>query len=322
LIDYPAPPQSSFAGCSKICITMQNQHHLVSIIIPAYNSASYIEETVRSIFAQTYDSWELIIVNDGSTDKTSDITKAFKDRRIQTITQKNAGVAASRNKGLFFANGEFVVFFDADDLMTPDFLQERVNALQNDQTIGYVGGLVQSFPAQTIVKKAAAADPVNEILFFNATLATVPSNYMFRKKILMDNGIRFNRELSSTADRFFILEVSKFAKGKNLAGEKGKLLYRFTSQSMSNNVTPSLIIDNEKFYFELKRKNLLPSGKVQKFKSSYFLSLAKGFGLVKCWKQGLKYLLMSFINHPVFFIKSFGKTIFAFPGSRGIKMNG
>jgi len=301
---------------------MQNQHHLVSIIVPAYNSAPFIEETVQSILSQTYKSWELIIINDGSTDQTVDIAKGFKDPRIQTFTQKNAGVAAARNKGLFFANGEFVVFFDADDLMTPDFLQERVNALQNDQTIGYVGGLVQSFPVQAIVKKAAAADPINEILFFNATLATVPSNYMFRKKMLMDNDVRFNRELSSTADRFFILEVSKYAKGKNLTGDKGKLLYRFTSQSMSNSVTPGLIIDNEKFYFELKKKNLLPPGKVRKFKSSYFLSLAKGFGLVKQWKQGLKYLVMSFFNHPVFFIKSFGKTIFAFPYSRGMKMNG
>jgi hypothetical protein len=135
---------------------------------------------------------------------------------------------------------------------------------------------------------------------------------MFRKKLLFDNKIKFNRELSSSADRFFILEVSKFAKGKNLAGEKGKLLYRFTSQSMSNNVTPGLIIDNEKFYYELKRKKLLPHGKEQKFKSFYFLSLAKGFGMVKFWKRVVKYLVMSFINHPVFFTKNFGKSIITF----------
>ncbi len=300
---------------------MQNQHHLVSIIIPAYNAASFIEETIQSIYGQSYPSWEVIIVNDGSTDGTVDIGKSFRDPRIQIITQKNAGVAAARNKGLFFANGEFVVFFDADDLMTPDFLNERVNALKNDRSIGYVGGMVETFPTQAAIKKAAAIDPVNEILFFNASFATVPSNYMFRKKLLSDNEIRFNRQLSSSADRFFILEVSKYTKGKNLAGEKGKLLYRFTSQSMSNNVTPGLIIDNEKFYYELKRKNLLPYGKVQKFKSFYFLSLAKGFSLVRHWKQVFKYLAMSFINHPVFFTKSFGKSIIAFPYSKGIKMN-
>jgi teichuronic acid biosynthesis glycosyltransferase TuaG len=292
---------------------MQNQSkELVSIIIPAYNAADYLEETVQSILNQSYQSWEMIIINDGSTDNTMEISKSFKDTRIQCITQKNAGVAAARNKGLFFAKGEYVVFFDADDLMTADFLSERISTLKKEPSIGYVGGLVQTFPIKARIRKAAASDPVNEILFFNASFATVPSNYMFRKKILVDNKIRFNRELSSSADRFFILEVSKFARGKNLAGEKGKLLYRFTSQSMSNHVTPGLIIDNEKFYYELKRKKLLPYGKVQKFKSFYFLSLAKGFGMVKFWKRVLKYLVMSFINHPVFFTKNFGKSIITF----------
>src|SRR5436190_1386178 len=295
------------------------QNHLVSIIIPAYNAALYIEETIQSIYQQSHQAWEVIIVNDGSTDRTAEIIKSFKDPRVQCITQKNAGVAAARNKGLHFAKGEFVVFFDADDIMTPEFLIERVKALVGDIKIGYVGGMVETFPVNTKIKRAAASDPVNEILFFNASFATVPSNYMFRKKILIDNDIKFNRELSSSADRFFILEVSRITRGKNLAGENGKLLYRFTSQSMSNNVTPGLIMDNEKFYYELKRKNLLPEGKVQKFKSFYFLSLAKGFGLVKHWKRVLKYLVMSFVNHPVFFALSFGKSIKTYLGSRELK---
>jgi teichuronic acid biosynthesis glycosyltransferase TuaG len=295
------------------------QNHLVSIIIPAYNAALYIEETIQSIYQQSHQAWEVIIVNDGSTDRTAELIKLFKDPRVQCITQKNAGVAAARNKGLHFAKGEFVVFFDADDIMTTEFLIERVKALVGDLKTGYVGGMVETFPVKAKIKRAAASDPVNEILFFNASFATVPSNYMFRKKILIDNDIKFNRELSSSADRFFILEVSRITRGKNLAGESGKLLYRFTSQSMSNNVTPGLIMDNEKFYYELKRKNLLPQGKVQKFKSFYFLSLAKGFGLVKYWKRVVKYLAMSFVNHPVFFAISFGKSIKAFPGSRGLK---
>lgn len=300
---------------------MPNQPPLVSIIIPAYNAATYLEETIQSIYAQAYQSWELIIVNDGSTDTTAELMRSFKDSRIQSTTQKNAGVAAARNKGLFFAKGEFVTFFDADDLMTPEFLSERVSALKNDLSVGYVGGWIETFPVQARIKKAAASDPVNEILFFNSSFATVPSNYMFRRKILSDNDIRFNKELSSSADRFFILEVSRYTKGKNLAGEKGKLLYRFTSQSMSNYVTPGLIIDNEKFYYELKRKNLLPPGKVQKFKSVYFLSLAKGFGLVRYWKRVLKYLVMSFINHPVFFTMNCGKTVITLTSFKSLKVN-
>lgn len=301
---------------------MQSQNNeLISIVIPAYNAAPFIEETIQSIFHQTYTNWEVIIVNDGSTDNTLDIIMSFTDHRIRFITQSNAGVAAARNKGLGYAHGEYIVFFDADDVMSPDFLDERLKMLRNEETIGFVGGFVQPFPIKANMKITAAADPVNEILFSNSSFATAPSAYMFRKKLLFDHEITFNRKLSSSADRFFLLELSRFTKGKNLPDEKGKLLYRVTSQSMSNNVTPGLIIDNEKFYYELKRKNLLPQGREKKFKSFYFLSLAKGFGMVNFWKRVLKYLFMSFLNHPVYFIKNLGKTIISFSYLKSVKLN-
>lgn len=289
---------------------MQGKTKLVSVIIPAYNAAAFIEETIHSISCQSYTNWEVVIVDDGSTDGTSKICRAFDDKRIRVISQMNAGVAAARNNGLKHTKGDLVVFFDADDLMTPDFLSLRVQELENDHSIGYVGGIVETFPIEVKSRKAAGSDPVNEILFFDAAFVTVPSNYMFRKEILIDNHIIFNKELSSSADRFFIIEVSKYAKGKNIANDNAKLLYRYTSQSMSNKVTPNLIIDNEKFYYELKKKNLLPAGKENKFRSFYFLSLAKGFGMVRYWKRVCKYLVMSFINHPVFFTENFGKSIF------------
>jgi len=299
---------------------MQSHDRLVTIVIPAYNAASYIEETIQSIYKQTYPFWEIVIVNDGSTDNTDEIIRSFRDDRITHIIQKNAGVAAARNKGSLYAKGEFIVFFDADDIMTQEFLSERVNALKEDSAIGYAGGLIQSFPDVEIRK--AATDPVNEILFFNASFATVPSNYIFRRKLLVENNITFNQELSSSADRFFILEVSKFAKGKNIQTEKGNLLYRVTAQSMSNLVTPKLIKDNERFFYELKKKRLLPDGKVQKFKSFYFLSLAIGFGMVRYWKHVVKYLAMSFINHPVFFTRACGKRIISFPYLKLTRTNG
>lgn len=301
---------------------MQEKPNLVSIIIPAYNAASFIEETIQSIYKQTYSNWEVLIVNDGSTDNTAAIINSFNDTRVKYITQENAGVAASRNKGLEQVNGEYVVFFDADDLMSPDFLRARVSALQKDSRTGYVGGLVETFPGMVKTRKAVAADPENQILFFNSSFVTIPSNYIFRKQILTHNKISFNNELSSSADRFFILEVSKFTRGENIPDEEAKLLYRFNTQSMSNKVTPGLIFDNEKFYYELKRKNLLPAGKEKKFKCFYFLSLAIGFGMVRYWKGVVKYLWMSFINHPFFFARSFGRRIFTFPFLRISRVTG
>lgn len=297
---------------------MQGKTNLVSVIIPAYNAAPFIGETIRSIIGQTYTNWEIIVIDDGSTDHTAFICEEFKNSKLKITRQKNAGVAVARNNGLLSANGEYIVFFDADDLMSPDFLSARVEALQNDDAIGFVGGLVETFPQTARIRKAAGSDPVNEILFSNASFATVPSNYLIKKEILINNNIFFNKELSSSADRFFILEVSQVAKGKTLQNESGKLLYRYTSQSMSNKVTPGLIMDNEKFYYELKRKNLLPDGMKHKFKSFYFLSLAKGFGMVKYWKSVAKYLFMSFINHPVFFAENFGKSLFKSSSMKGL----
>lgn len=289
---------------------MSGKTKLVSVVIPAYNAAPFIQETIDSISVQTYSNWEIIIINDGSKDNTASICSSFTDRRIKTIHQPNRGVATARNSGLALAKGDYVVFFDADDIMTPRFLESRITAIESDPEAGYVGGLVETFPVVEKKRKAAASDPVNEILFFNPSFVTIPSNYLFKKEVLVKNNIVFNRELSSTADRFFILEVSKYAKGISAADEEGRLLYRITSQSMSNNVTPNLIIDNEKFYYQLKKKNLLPANKAHQFKSIYFLSLAKGFGIVKYWKRVAKYLAMSFINHPVLFAGNMGKSIF------------
>jgi teichuronic acid biosynthesis glycosyltransferase TuaG len=291
-------------------MSMNGRTKLVSIIIPAYNAAPFLEETIQSLYNQTYINWEAIIVNDGSKDNTASLCDGFTDERVKTIHQANSGVATARNNGLAHAKGEYVIFFDADDIMSPSFIQSRLEVMINNPELGYVGGIVETFPVKAEQRIAAASDPVNEILFFNPSFVTIPSNYLFKKEVLVKNSISFNKELSSTADRFFVLEVSKVAKGANTRDEQGKLLYRITSQSMSNNVNPNLIIDNEKFYYQLKAKNLLPTDKLSKFKSVYFLSLAKGFGIVKYWGRVSKYLVMSFINHPVLFAENMGKSIF------------
>ena len=297
---------------------MSQKTRLVSIIIPAYNAAPFLVETIQSLCNQTYAHWEAIIVNDGSTDNTATICESFIDKRVSTIHQSNTGVATARNNGMALAKGDYIVFFDADDLMAPDFLQARIQVLEENPDLGYAGGLVETFPVKETQRLAAAADPENEILFFNPGYVTIPSNYVFKKEVLLTNKISFNKELSSSADRFFVLEVSKFAKGDNTRDESGKLLYRITPQSMSNNVTPRLIIDNEKFYYQLKEKNLLPAAQLSKFKSIYFLSLAKGFGIVRYWNRVLKYLAMSFINHPVLFAENMSRSLFRVSSFRSL----
>jgi glycosyltransferase involved in cell wall biosynthesis len=282
---------------------MQEVSALVSVIIPAYNAERFIVETIDSVKKQTWQHWEIIVVNDGSTDSTVKIVTNELSADIRLVNQSNAGVSAARNNGLEQAKGEYVVFLDADDLMTPMFIETRINFLQQNPALGFTGGWIESFPVKSEMKKAAADDAEREILFFDASCATIPSNYMFRRKVLDEHTIRFNTKLSSTADRFFILQVSRFAKGKRMSGENGKLLYRVSEHSMSHHITPGLIFDNEKFYTELVRENMTPLSDEAKFKSIYFYSLGLGFAKIKHFQSFIKYFWQSFMSSPAYFMK-------------------
>lgn len=100
----------------------------VSIIVPCYKQAEYLPETLDSVLAQTYLSWECIIVNDGSPDNTDDIAKAYleKDDRFKYFYQENHGLATARNNGIVNSTGEYILPLDADDLIEPTYIERAV----------------------------------------------------------------------------------------------------------------------------------------------------------------------------------------------------
>lgn len=109
---------------------------LVSIIMPCYNGEKFIKETIESVLAQTYTSWELLIIDDGSKDSSVDIIKNYQqDKRIKLIQQANAGSAAARNNGIRNAKGQYIALLDSDDIWFPNFLQEQVSFIKNKNTV-------------------------------------------------------------------------------------------------------------------------------------------------------------------------------------------
>ncbi len=126
-------------------LSTNGQRSLVSVIIPAFNAAGFISETLESVFAQTYRDFETIVVNDGSPD-TAALEAALRPfaGRIVYLTQENRGVSAARNAAIHAAQGRYLAFLDADDLWEPGFLEAQVSVLERDPSLDlvYADGLI------------------------------------------------------------------------------------------------------------------------------------------------------------------------------------
>jgi glycosyltransferase involved in cell wall biosynthesis len=111
---------------------------LISVIIPTYNHGLFIEEAIQSVFLQTYQHLEIIVIDDGSTDNTREILGKF-GKEINYIFQDNKGPSSARNHGLSVAKGKFIAFLDSDDVWMPEKLELQFNAIQEENSIGLVG---------------------------------------------------------------------------------------------------------------------------------------------------------------------------------------
>lgn len=109
---------------------------LVSIIIPAYNAGKYIKQTVESAVGQTYKNIEIIVIDDGSKDKTAEIVRSLGDQRIIYVFQENKGQSAARNVGIKIAKGKYIAFLDSDDLFLLQKIERQVNFLENNPDCG------------------------------------------------------------------------------------------------------------------------------------------------------------------------------------------
>ncbi|WP_088242223.1 glycosyltransferase family 2 protein [Calothrix rhizosoleniae] len=108
----------------------------VSVIIPVYQAEKYIKLTLKSVFLQTYQNFEIIVIDDGSTDKSVEICENFQDKRIHIIKQANRGVCAARNVGISHATGEYLAFLDADDQWIAEKLEKHVEHLNSHPLVG------------------------------------------------------------------------------------------------------------------------------------------------------------------------------------------
>jgi len=278
---------------------------LVSIVIPCYNCDLYIEETLTSVLTQSNVDLEVIIIDDGSTDETAIKIKEFEDQRIRYFYQANSGVSIARNNGFDKVNGEFVIFFDADDIMPENFVFSRVEKMKSKDDISFLCGEVIKFGTKEISQvKFRGPDNLDleaQILLYDQRVITCPSNFIFKVNFLLKHNIRFESQLSSTADRYYLLLCKRVGK-MNFFEDIVPLHYRVTANSMSNKMTFNLVQDNEIYYKLLKDNSLVPE-KIRNI--SLFLGDFILFG--SYWKIGirakaLKFAMSCFFRNPIRFL--------------------
>jgi len=214
-----------------------NNNYLVSIIMPVYNGEMYIEEAVESVLIQEYKYWELIIIDDGSTDNTRSIIDTFKDKRIHVLSQKNVGVSVSRNRGLKVATGKYITFLDADDVLPKKSLEARVSFLEKNKHIDIVDGevLVQDTDLKETLRRYVPyyrGKLLTKLLALDSRVF-FGICYMFRAEKL--NNLCFKLDMTHAEDLLFYMQLA--SKGDVVYGFVPETVYKYRSghaSSMSN----------------------------------------------------------------------------------------
>lgn len=192
----------------------------ISIIMPIYNSANHLERTIKSILDQSIEDYEVILVNDGSTDASSIIceTVARNDRRFLCVNQQNSGAAVARNNGLAKAKGKYVVFLDSDDTFDKDMLKESYACAEKNKAQVVYWGSNWIVEDENGIKQCKNSLPYHvwnngiELTLRNLDLiGHVPWNKLIERKWLLDNGIEF-QNIPSNNDIFFSFVIMLLAK--------------------------------------------------------------------------------------------------------------
>ena len=190
---------------------------LISVILPVYNSEKYLREALNSVFNQHYTPLEIIIVDDGSTDGTSQIVKEYRGK-VQYYYQQNEGPASARNLGIQKANGDFITFIDADDLWPDDKLMNQMRCFEKYPETEIVQGLVE----RVDISKPNKPDEseVEEQLFIHSNLGA-----MIIRRAVFDKIGMFDRNLTYHSDTDFWFRARESGI-KILVDNKIALIYR------------------------------------------------------------------------------------------------
>lgn len=194
---------------------------LVSIIIPTFNSEKHLAETIKSAMGQTWEHKEIIIVDDGSTDRSLHIAHQFSNENLKIISQKNSGAAAARNAGLKIAKGEFIQFLDADDLLSPQKIKSQITALKGKTDAVAISTSIHFFenedhlsiqPAENELSFLISTEDIFDFLMNiygkNGNGGIIPIHSWLTNKSIIDSAGIWNEQLSVDDDGEYFCRVA------------------------------------------------------------------------------------------------------------------
>lgn len=208
---------------------------LVSIIMPCYNGEKFIGESIDSVMKQTYQNWELLIIDDGSQDTSIDIIKDYqkKEHRIKLIQQPNSGSAVARNNGIGISKGQYIALLDSDDVWLPNFLEEQIKFIKAKKAICVCASYLRIDEASKNIMKPVIAKKIitskdMQSVDYIGTLTGIYDQSKYGK-------IYFRTELKSLLDDYaFFIDVISL-EGVAYGNPKILAKYRIRKNSMTSN---------------------------------------------------------------------------------------
>lgn len=236
----------------------------ISVVMPVYNGEKYLKEALESILNQTFKDFELIVIDDGSTDKSEEIIKSFSDQRIVYLDNgSNLGLSKSFNRGIQAAQGDYIARMDADDIALKERFEKQLNFLKDNPEVGVVGSNIQIMGTSKVFKR-----PEKHLAIKWQCLLSTPVVHpavMARVRVFKDNP--YNEALHNSED-FELWSRLIFDKNIKFANlQEPLLLYRVSKKSFTQSLDPEKrlnttknIIHNIKRYITLSeedKQNLL-----------------------------------------------------------------
>lgn len=263
---------------------------MVSVIIPVYNCIQTLERCVQSIKSQTFTDWELLLIDDGSTDGSGQICDRFEneDLRIRVFHKSNGGVSSARNMGLDNARGEYVMFCDSDDWVNPEWCEQLYLATKKYPGCQPICNYYRSVLNQEIINQENQCRNLEECIakadFFSLNkyeLLGIPWNKIYCRRILEEHKIRFCSEISLGEDLIFNLDFIHYQTGGYAFINKPLYHYKIgMTDSLSSKYYPNLSEIYRKIYSRIECELHSISGAYKKWEIEYFRSFFFAFDRV------------------------------------------